>query len=110
MARQYEKTIFGASKNILVDGAHFVSLPVKLDASKFAVVDGRKIAAAGTIVSKTGAPVNDATAYGVLYNDVDLTYGNENGPVVVHGVVELAKLPVQPAAEAKTAMKDIRFE
>lgn len=110
MSRQYEKTIFGASKNIMVDGAHFVTLPLKIDASKFtAGEDGRVIAPIGTIVNKNGAPVNDGTAYGVLYNDVDVSCGNEVGPVVVHGVVKTSLMPTAPDATAKAVLPNIIF-
>jgi hypothetical protein len=53
--------------------------------------------------------VNDGTAEGILFSDVDVTYGPAPGALLIHGFVDLTKLPVQPAAAAITAMKQITF-
>lgn len=66
--------------------------------------EGRKIVPAGTVY-----PANDATAIGILFNDVDVTEGPQPGAVMVEGYVLEARLPVAPSAEAKTALKEIKF-
>lgn len=69
---------------------------------------GKKVVKAGTIVSGVEAmtPVvedNTATAEGVLLHDVDVTYGDAPGTVVIRGVINLSKIPTAPTAEALTA-------
>ena len=66
---------------------------------------GRKIVPAGTVY-----PVNDATAIGILLTDTDVTEGPQPGSVIVEGWILEARLPVAPAAAAKTAMKEIKFK
>ena len=65
---------------------------------------GRKIVKAGTIL-----PANDATAKGILLTDVDVTEGSQPGALVVEGYVLEARLHTAPDAEAKTALKNIKF-
>ena len=63
--------------------------------------DGRKIVKAGTVY-----PKNDATAKGIVYKDVDVTNGARDGAVLIAGRVLENRLPVAPAAAAKTALED----
>lgn len=64
------------------------------------VQDGDKlIVPAGTVF-----PANDNTAIGVIYEPVDVTYGDHEGAVIVGGHLYGNRLPVAPAAEAITAM------
>ena len=65
---------------------------------------GRKIVPAGTVY-----PKNDATAKGILLNDVDVTEGPQAGALIVEAYILEARLPVAPSAEAKPALKDIKF-
>ncbi len=74
------------------------------DAGVAADANGKKIVKAGTIL-----PANDATAQGSLYTDVDVTNGPQPGSLIVEAYVLEARLPVTPAAEAKTALKKITF-
>lgn len=74
------------------------------DVGVVADANGKKIVKAGTIL-----PLNDATAKGILYTDVDVTNGPQPGSLIVEGYVLEARLPVAPAAAAKTALKDIKF-
>lgn len=67
--------------------------------------DGRKIVPAGTVW-----PANDATAVGILHDDIDVTNGPQPGSVIVDAWILEARLPVAPAAAAKTAMKAIKFK
>ncbi len=76
-----------------------------LDIGVTADAHGRKIVPAGTVY-----PKNDATAIGILYTDVDVTEGPQPGAVLVEAWVLEARLPIVPSAEAKTAMKGIKFK
>lgn len=67
--------------------------------------DGGKHVAMGTLF-----PANDATAIGILYEDVDVTSGDMPGSVVTAGTVYLDRLPVTPAAAAKTALEGLGFK
>lgn len=66
--------------------------------------NGRKIVKAGTII-----PANDATAEGILANDVDVTQGDAIGSQIEAGYIYKDRLPEVPTDEAVTALKDIRF-
>jgi len=109
------RDIFGLSKNILREGIHFIALPVKVASSIISAdVNNQKIVPAGTIITKLGAlmtaaDANAADAFGVLYEDLDLTGGNETASVVVHGVVLLSQLPVAPTTAQAAAMKLVLF-
>lgn len=65
---------------------------------------GRKIVPAGTIY-----PANDATAKGIIYQDVDVTNGPQEAACIVEGYILKDRLPVVPAAAAITALKEIKF-
>ncbi|MTI56149.1 hypothetical protein [Geosporobacter ferrireducens] len=66
---------------------------------------GRKIVPSGTIY-----PANDETAIGILFTDVDVTEGPQPGSVLVEAWILEDRLPVAPTADAKTAMKNIKFK
>lgn len=85
--------------------------------------DGRKIIPAGTPVgNKSSNPLEDrkavltvmnsstdgANAQGILFNDVDVTDGNNECSVIFRGEVDLTKCPTIDAT-AKTALKHIIF-
>lgn len=74
------------------------------DVGVMADANGKKIVKAGTIL-----PANDATAEGILYNDVDVTNGPQPGSLIVEAYILEERLPVAPNAEAKTALKEIKF-
>lgn len=80
---------------------HYVAIPYDCSDLKDLATNG--IIKAGTII-----PANDATAIGVLLNDVVLDE-NPNGTVVVHGFIRKEKLPTAPATATMTALKDISF-
>lgn len=65
--------------------------------------NGTKYVPAGAVI-----PANDATAIGVLYEDVDVTKGDALGSVVTEGTVYGDKLPTPIAEGAATAMTKIR--
>lgn len=67
--------------------------------------NGGKYVPMGTIY-----PHNDANAEGIVYEDVDVTTGNMPGSVVLRGTVYTDRLPVAPAAAAKTALEGKGFK
>lgn len=62
------------------------------------------------VKSGTPFPANDATAIGLLYEDVDVTVGDMPGSVVTKGEVIEAKLPVTLESAAKTALQGLGFK
>lgn len=74
------------------------------DSGVAADANGKKIVRAGTIL-----PANDATAKGILYNDVDVTQGPQPGSLIVEAYILEERLPVAPDALAKTALTEIKF-
>lgn len=64
--------------------------------------DGSKIVPAGAVF-----PANDATAKGILYEDVEVTKGAMPGSVVTRGTIYGDRLPAALAQTAATALKDI---
>lgn len=111
---KFTQTSYGNKKEILKFADHFVSIGVKVDATGIvADADGRKIIPAGTIVGSTtgGKPVlqnlstvkvkaatfedtgSTTNAEGVLLNDVDVTHGDANGSMIIHGYINVNKLP-----------------
>lgn len=100
-----------------------IASPVTIDSTTVtADADGRKVVPAGSIIGSNtsgktilsdhvkGKVVNDATAEGILYYDVDVTNGDAPGAILTHGVVYGSALPVAPAAAALTALKFISLE
>ena len=109
---------YGNNINILAFPDHYVAVPVVVDSTGIvANSDGKKIVKAGTIMGggfttiKTEKAIEDntATAEGVLLYDVDVTYGDHAGAVVIHGFVSKHKLPTAPDATAIAALKQITF-
>lgn len=106
--RQSTKTILGEQKNILeLAGQLFQNTNIKV--AKESATDGKILA--GTIVDATGAKANGATAFGVVYEDVDFTdsKGTEVVPVLIFGFVKSSVLPEVPTVEAKAALPMIKF-
>ncbi len=64
--------------------------------------DGRKVVPAGAVI-----PANDATAKGILYEDIDVTDGAKIGSVVTRGVIYGDRLPAALANTAATALTGI---
>lgn len=62
--------------------------------------NGTKYVKMGTVY-----PANDATAEGIIYEDVDVTTGAMPGSVVLKGVVYTNRLPVTLAEAAQTALE-----
>lgn len=123
---KYKETIFSNKKEILKFPDHYVALAVTVDDEGIAVNEnGKKIIPAGTIVGGKTSPVltnptetvikkntqgtNASSAEGILFYDVDVTYGKAPGAMIIHGFIAKEKLPEAPAAEAVTALKQIFF-
>jgi hypothetical protein len=66
--------------------------------------DGTKIVKMGTAY-----PANDATAEGIVYEDIDVTSGNMPGSVVTKGIVYEDRLADTLAEGAKTALESKGF-
>lgn len=60
----------------------------------------RVIVASGTVY-----PANDSTAEGIVFSDVDVTYGDYPCAVMTSGYVFEDRLPVTLTAEAKAALQ-----
>jgi len=116
---KFEVMHYSANKEILKFN-DFVSTSVIVSDEGIAVVNGKKVVPAGTIIAGKARPVlenrgepvvktNGSGAEGVLLNSVDVTYGPAAGAMVIHGFIDLTKLPEAPAAEAKTALSLIKF-
>lgn len=111
MAMKMKSTEYGApAKQILAIPDHYVALAFKharavSGSTGLAVLEeGRYIVKAGTIY-----PANNSTAIGVILNDYDVTDGDAQMAVVIHGFIKVAALPTVPASAAITAMKQITF-
>ena len=106
MAIEYKSQDYTTGKQILVFPDHYVGVAKTFarNDTAAATIDGRKIIKAGTIY-----PSNDANAIGVVFYDVDVTDGDQNGTLIVHGFIKKAALPANPSANAKSALKAIQF-
>lgn len=62
--------------------------------------DGYKYVKSGTVF-----PANNATAEGIVFEDVNVSSGNMPGSVVTQGVVYLDRLPVEIADTAASALR-----
>lgn len=109
---------YGNKKGILKFPDHYVNLTVTVsDEGVNANADGKKIVPAGTIIgggfladeSVHAKKENSVDAEGVLFNDIDVTYGPAPGAALIHGFIATDKLPEAPSAEAATALKQITF-
>jgi len=127
---KYNSTSYTNKTEILKFADHYVSIPVMVDDSGItANADGKKIVKAGTVVGGTGGAnslFNDVAtlatehntqsgatgsagagvdAEGVLLNDVDVTFGDAPGSMLIHGFVDLNKITAAPVADVITALK-----
>ena len=97
---------YTTGKQILVFPDHYVCVAhtFEKDDAAATTVEGRKIIKAGTVY-----PTNDASAIGVVFNDMDVTDGDATGAILIHGFVKTAALPAVPAEAAKSALNMIKF-
>ena len=117
MSKFVENT-YGTPKQIRKFPDHCVALAVTVDDTGVTPdANGRKIVPAGTILgggfiadaTKKAVAANDATSEGVLENDTDVTHGPAPGAAIIHGFIDLNKLPAAPTADAIAALKQITF-
>jgi len=114
---KFVQTDYGNRKEILKFPDHYVNLAITVSDTGVTAVNGKKIVPAGTILgggviadpTKQAVKINAAGAEGVLINDVDVTYGPAPGALLIHGFIDLAKLPEAPVDAAVTALKQITF-
>lgn len=115
---KFTQTTYGNTKGILKFPDHYVNLAITVsDATIVAGPDGKKIVPAGTIIgggflasdTVKAVKANGTTAEGVLFHDVDVTYGSAPGAALIHGFVALDKLPEVPDPLAIAALKQITF-
>jgi hypothetical protein len=122
---KFVQTDYGNKTEILKFADHYAALNVMVDNTGVtANADGRKIVLAGTIVGggvlangtgnvvvkntqggTTGTAGAGVDAEGILLNDVDVTYGAAPGAMILHGFIDLAKLPAAPCVDAVNALK-----
>lgn len=121
---KFKETKYGNTKSIVKFPDHYVNLAITVsDAGITANAEGKKIVPAGTILgggvlgdtsklavkaTTSGEPAA-SNAEGVLFNDVDVTYGPAPGALLIHGFVAVDKLPAAPSAEEKEILKQITF-
>jgi hypothetical protein len=120
---KYTETIYTNNrKEILKFPDHYVNLAVTVDDTGIvANADGKKIVPAGTIIGngiltditkkakKAVTTAGVSNAEGVLFTDVDVTYGPAAGAMLVHGFIDIAKLPTAPTPEEVAALNQIAF-
>ncbi|MED1790330.1 hypothetical protein P4V47_23175 [Brevibacillus laterosporus] len=119
---KFIETNYSNKKEILKFPDHYVALAVTVDDTGItANGEGKKIVPAGTILgggvladsskvakkAKTTADKSDAD--GVLLNDTDVTYGPASGAMVIHGFIDLNKIPNAPDVAETAALKQITF-
>lgn len=117
-----KETTYGNTKSIVKFPDHYVNVAVTVDnAGVAANLEGRKIVPAGTILGggilastsvkakKAVTTTGTSNAEGLLFYDVDVTDGPKPGAMLIHGFVDLAKIPTAPTAEEIAALKQITF-
>jgi len=62
-----------------------------------------------TANAQTPAAVDGKNSFGVAFEDVDVTNGNQSTTMIVSGFVDLLKMDVTPVSDAKTALSKIVF-
>lgn len=123
---KFIETDYLSTKNILRFPDHYVAVAATVDDTGVtANADGKKIVSAGTIIGgvqssflsdptqlvceknadgATGQPGAAVDAEGVLFSDVDVTYGPSPGAMIIHGFLSVDKLPEAPHANALKAL------
>ena len=69
------------------------------------LADGSKIVPMGSVI-----PANDATAIGILYEDVEVTKGDAPGSIITRGAIYEDRLPAEVASAAKAVLTGITFK
>ena len=100
---------------IKAEGLGYHSRKFKMQDVSFELEDGYIL----TLLGRNGAGKTTLLdmLYGVLkpnkghvyWNDVDVTGGPEIGALIIHGFIDVTKLPEAPTATMITALKQITF-
>ena len=112
-----KKETYGNRNQLLFAVEHQVSMSVVVDKTAFTVTEnGRKIAKAGTPV--TGSldargtaftpavtETNASNAVGILLHDVDVTDGDNNGTLLLHGFVNTNRIDATTKAKITAEVK-----
>lgn len=119
---KFKTETYGNQKGIVKFPDHYVNIPVTVSDAGVSASNGKKIVPAGTIlgggvfeddtklaVKATTAEDGPSNAEGVLFEDVDVTDGPAAGALLIHGFVDLDKIPSAPSAEEKAALNQITF-
>jgi hypothetical protein len=123
---KFVQTDYLSRKTVLKFPDHVVAVAVMVDDTGIvANAEGKKIVPAGTTIGGVsasalaneeqlvceknsdgvaGAAGAAVDAEGVLLNDADVTYGPAPGSMVIHGFVDLGKLPEMPHENAVKAL------
>lgn len=114
--RQSSYTIMDQQKDIrALAGQLYQNVNIKVAKSVVTSKLVKGILPAGTIVNNVGAPANDGTAFGVVFNDVNFndSKGTEILSVCIFGFLSKARIKeytnVEPTAEAIAALNMIKF-
>ncbi|MDR1205694.1 MAG: head decoration protein [Peptococcaceae bacterium] len=114
------KNTYDSGKEILYIPDHYLGLPVMVQQGGVATNgEGKKIRLAGSFLAQTGmlavttpgaedAP-DTSDVFGVLLRDTDVTAGAAPGTVIIHGVVNVSKLPDAPDDATKAALPLVKF-
>lgn len=117
MANKIVKETYGApEKHILIaNDSYMVTLPAIIKATGVSAgTDGRKVIKAGTPLygdiekRDTGFTISGsqgANPVAVVMHDVDVTAGDENGTIVLAGVVDLLKLETSVKTALTSSIK-----
>lgn len=79
------------------------------------VVPAKGNSGAGTVAALTATALTGGvagaggSAEGVLMNDTDVTYGPALSAMIIHGYIDVNKIPVPPSAADMAALKQITF-
>ena len=109
MANKVRSQSFGNNVEILKLNEAYTGVPVMVKEAGGVTSGNLKIVPAGAILDIDGNVVNDETARFVLLSAVNVTYGDEVGTGLIHGFVDTTKIPTQPSAEAKAALRLVAF-
>jgi len=98
----YVETKTGVQEINFMKSEHFTAFTYQAEGANGSVKDG---------VLKSGAiyPANDATATGIVMNEVKVSNGPQPVSVIVEGYILKDRLPEAPSAAAIEALKEIKF-
>lgn len=104
-----KQTEYLNTKGFLAMADHYVTIGHKYKQATAAGGIVVQDANTGRLVIKAGTvyPANDGTAIGLVFQDYDVTDGDVNLAIMIHGFVLAEKLPRIPTDEALIAMKQI---